>query len=202
MVSGGKGMTRRSNDLLSIFDANRQAQRKAQVQATSRARAPKAAAAPGRPSGRHRGRGFQGLWLSPRQVVLAGCVGTLLLLLTFFVGLAMGRPGTTATTPALRRDAEAAAGRVLLELKVSALDMATGRRVEAADIRRRLAALGVPERGIVTLVEQGGSWTVHVGPFASEQAADVWIRKNNLAGAEVAGSMPFHRRRFVDLPAH
>ncbi|MGE0190970.1 MAG: hypothetical protein AB7T63_02910 [Planctomycetota bacterium] len=186
-------MTRRNNDLLSIFDANAQAERKARAQ-TARAAAARGAAP--RASGGRGAGGFTGLWLSPRHVVVASCVVTLLLVLSFFVGLAAGRPGT-GPAPALQRNtATTPAGGVILKLTVAAVDITTGRPVRAGDVRQALARYGLDERNVRGVSLEDGQWVVRAGPFPSERAVDAWIEAQRLSGAEVCGSTPFHRRSF------
>lgn len=189
-------MTRRNNDLLSIFDANAQAERKA--------RAAAARVATTRSAGKHaRGSkgsggsgGFTGLWLSPRHVVVASCVLTLLLVLSFFVGMAAGRPGS-GPAPALQRNAASPRAQgVILKLTVAAMDITTGRPVKAGDVREALARYGLGTQHVRGVTLEDGQWIVRAGPFPSEQAVDDWIQAQRLGGAQVCGSTPFHRRAF------
>ena len=186
-------MTRRNNDLLSIFDANAQAERKARAAA---ARVSSTRPAGKRASGSGKSVGFTGLWLSPRHVVVASCVLTLLLVLSFFVGMAAGRPGSGAA-PALQRNASSPRAQgVILKLTVAAMDISTGRPVQAGDVRTALARYGLGTQHVRGVTLEDGQWIVRAGPFPSEQAVDEWIQSQHLGGAQVCGSTPFHRRAF------
>ncbi len=190
-------MTHRNNDLLSIFDANRQAERKARTRTEARD-----AVARGAPKERRAGGGFAGLWLTPRHVVVASCAITLLVVLAFFVGLAAGKPGASGAGVALRKDQGGIPAKgVLLRLRVDSMDMATGRPVAAADVRARLGELGLDARYLRTVSKERGQWVVDAGPFRSAEELDRWIEQHRLGGARVCGSVPFQQREIVRLDA-
>ena len=92
-------MARRADDLLSIFDPNRSS---GDGSGTGKRKKPSQR----RSSSKKRG--FQGLYLTAKQVWLGGSAALLLLLLTFVLGLAVGRPGGgDDPSPALSRTTEA-----------------------------------------------------------------------------------------------
>lgn len=188
-------MMRRDEDLLSLFDSRRRAETRARAErANSRSKGTGSRRAP-----RTKGEGA-GLVLTQRQVLLGSCVGTLLLVLAFFTGLAAGRPSSGVAGTSLQREA-ARGPRKAIRIRFESMDMATGRPVSRADLQRRmLTDWRIPQESVLAVTASAGRWIVDIGPFSSEQAADAWIRQEGLAGVTVGGSAPFHQREIRDFP--
>ena len=130
--------------------------------------------------------------------MLAGAAGTLLLLLAFMIGLAVGRPDAPTRNDALRRDA-AAKNYVVMRLRVPVRD-ATAKVFSASEVRAKFVDVHQVKAGNILRLHENtkaGIYVVDIGPFRSAQEGDAWIESLNLRGAGINSAAPFQHREFV-----
>lgn len=180
-------MARRVDDLLSIFDPNRSTGAgEGRGAATQRK---KARAAGGKQ------RAFQGLVLSPKQVVLGGSAAALVLLLTFTLGLAVGRPGSDrGQAPSLRRDTQR-----MVRAEFPRYHPHTHKAMAREDVYEMLVQrFGVPARAVVNIRPDGDRMVIELGPFDSDDAAEHWIQKWGLQAAHLNLNAPFRYHQMTN----
>jgi hypothetical protein len=174
-------MGRRATDLFDVFRPG-DASRKGRAAAPPAPRREKPAA------DRTPRRRFEGLFLAPRQVLLAGSVGVLLLVLAFTVGLGVGRRGgAAAPEPSLRRETTIWVFRGTL----APIDAARGERMTDARIVRDLErSWGIP-RSMVRVDPVKDALVISLGPLASEEEAKAFQEAKRLAAVRVGIAAPF-----------
>lgn len=156
-------MPKRSTDLLEVFNRKPQSRR-----------TPQRASKKSRSRGTKKMRGsFEGLVLGPRQLLLSSCVLVLLLVLSFVVGVGLGRQGDqdpSSASPALSREQQTAATREVWYIR--------GRTVRVHQVRgdvldraRIYAELGLESQHVHAAEARGGYYDVYVGPFPTEATA-------------------------------
>jgi hypothetical protein len=172
-------MPRKSTDLLDVFGAGR---------GSGGGRTPpsKPPAAPREPKSR---RPFEGVFLGPRQVVLASSIGVLLLVLSFTVGIGVGKSGGKRPdgAPALKRESTA----WILRGELSRIDAARGEDVTEARILQELERrFGVP-RTMVRIDVTTEPATIVIGPFPTEADARAFLDSKRLVLARLGSGAPF-----------
>lgn len=182
-------MARKATDLLDVFrfnnedgkdDHERKKRRKAAATGTRKRKSARRAA--GKSSG-----GFEGIHLSPRHLLLASCACVLLLVLSFTLGLATGRPsGSARQAPALKRETP-----VVIRTKLPLIDPANSKPTDPKRIRRKLRH----EHGIkdhhLRIWRDGSYLVLEVGPFQSEASARSYLRSSGLELAHINMEDPF-----------
>lgn len=184
-------MARRSTDLLEVFN------RKTPGPSAPRRRGSKG-------GGKRRTSGdVSGFFLGPRQILLACCVLLLLLVLSFVVGIGMGRRGDAPdlSNTQLRRDSTALpAGEAwYVRGRLAQVHQVRGDRIDPVEIP---GALGMNPRHVHVEEAPRGFYDVFVGPFASEVAARQYWEDAQLRSRGRKIAYPFaipayvHRARF------
>ena len=140
-------------------------------------------------------RGFQGLVLSARQVWLGGSAAALLLLLTFFLGLAMGR-GDDSDTPSTQLRKDTPPQYVMVQADFS-LRRPSGKAMTRREVAHELTQkFGVPAKAIIDIRAEGDRMVVELGPFRSADSANEYLEKWGLPAAHLNLEAPF---RFHDV---
>ena len=191
-------MARKATDLLDVFrfsddDGNDAHERKTRRKAARRAaRAAKGAKRKGSASAKG-STAFDGVHLSPRHLLLASCAGVLLLILSFTLGLATGRPGETPTrAPGLQRDTM-----VLIRATLPVVDPTTRKATDPERIRRKLRLEYGIENRHLRIRKEDGQLILEVGPFRSEESATRYLRSSGLELAHLCMDDPFRWPVFV-----
>lgn len=185
-------MAKRSTDLLEVFN------RKAPGPSAPRRRGKK-----GGPK-RQKAADFSGFFLGPRQLLLVCCVLLLLLVLSFVVGIGVGRRGDeplTAAGTSLRRETSAlpATEAWYVRGRLARVHQIRGERIDPVGIP---GDLGLNPRHIRVEEAPRGYYDVFVGPFATEAAARQYWRNAKLETRGRKIGFPFaipafvHRARF------
>ena len=185
-------MARKATDLLDVFRFGGDSEAEDQRRAASK---PKARAERAKAKAESRERGFDGLILSKRQLLLTGSAMMLLLVLSFVIGLSAGRPG--APTPAARRDATVGAESLMIRGTMSVLDPATRRPVDPDDVRRVLQTQHQVPAANIHVHAEGGSLLIDIGPFKTEERARAYLERMELDLARIQGADPFLRPRIL-----
>ncbi len=142
-------------------------------------------------------KGFDGVILTKRQVILAASACCLLVAGSFVLGLTAGRPGA-GDGPAMQRSSDAESVWVIRGA-MHAINPGTQKAVDVDELRGQITReFGVPNRNL-RIYPQQGRLVLEIGPFGSEQRALDYLRKSGLDMAHVSGADPFLRREVVRL---
>ncbi len=171
-------MGRRSTDLLDVFRPGVQGP------------APAKPSAPKRRSSSSSGR-FQGFFLGPRQLVLGSSVALLLLVLSFTLGLGVGRKAgrgaTAADVQSLRRETTV----WVLKGRLPRVDPNTGGELTAEKVAVELQRMyRIPAERVRVAVGEDGL-TVAIGPFANEKEAARFYQQQRMQALRLWSSFPF-----------
>lgn len=186
-------MARKATDLLDVFRYGGGDDDDKNVTSSSRGRTAKQAKRKKRaaPSGK---KGFDGLILTRRQVVLGASVCCLLVALSFVLGLSAGRPGDD--TPAASRTAGAETA-IVIRGTMTAVNPSTQKAIDVEDLRRELVhEFRVPSDSLRIRAEEG-RLVLEIGVFASQEAAESWLKQRALDMAHLYGSSPFTPPQYV-----
>lgn len=202
-------MARKATDLLDVFRFNSEDEQGAQKGKTRRqggsgresaSRKAKSKSSRARASAKKAGPGgalSDGIHLSSRQLLLTSCAALLLLVLSFTLGLATGRPdgGTESPAPALNRQTQ-----VVVRSSLPLVDPASRKQTDAGRIRRTLRTeFDVPDKGLRIWKDRGRLF-LQLGPFRDEKQARSYLRRSGLDMAQINMEMPFFAPRFVAYP--
>jgi hypothetical protein len=175
-------MGRRSTDLLDVFRPGGGSGAEPRREPAKKVRAPRSPRTP-----------FEGFFLGPRQLILGSSVVVLLLVLSFTVGLGVGRKagrGTDGVAPAL---SHATQTRTIWVVRGSLdrVDAATSTELSEErvleEMGRRFPWL---PRERVRLDVSGGSIALTVGPFRDEREAATFL-ETRLRSARLWSKFPF-----------
>jgi hypothetical protein len=184
-------MGRKATDLLDVFRLGGGAGGGAPA---GKRPAPRAAAAK---TPRAKGGSFEGVFLTPRQLVLGGSVALLALVLAFTLGLGFGRKGSgaaTAPAPLSRTTAWFVRGRF------EATDPLRG-RIRPDDVLGHLEQVHRIERRFVKVQpRESGGWWIFVGPFATDREAREYHGQMDLELIRGPGGYPFRDADIVNAP--
>jgi hypothetical protein len=174
-------MGRRSTDLLDVFRPGGGSGSEPRREASAKKpRAPKSPRAP-----------FEGMFLGPRQLILGGSVAVLLLVLSFTVGLGVGRQagraGESPAPPSLRRETTVWVVRGSLDRVDAATSTELSEERVLEEMGRRFPWL---PRERVRLDAAGGSIAITVGPFRDEREAEGFLA-TRLRSARLWSKFPF-----------
>jgi hypothetical protein len=167
-------MPRRDSDLLAVF-------RPSSSGGPGGAKPP----ADRKPGPRRR---FEGVFLGPRQVLLGSSVVVLLLVLSFTVGIGVGRSGErSGVAPSLERETAV----WVLRGRLGAMDFARAETLDAEGIARELESkYGVPRR-MVRVDGTGEPIWVTIGSFRTREEAQRFLTEHRLATARLGSAAPF-----------
>ena len=190
-------MARKATDLLDVFrHGGDDDDHDSRVVSSDRARAAKRTKAkPKKASAKKSGtgRGFDGLILTKRQVILSASVCCLLVALSFVLGLSAGRPGDA--TPAASRTAATDMGWII-QGELPAIHAATGKPIDAQAVRDEL----VQDNGVssthLRIHRQGGRLLLQIGLFDTEAQARKWLDDSGLTMIHMYGTGPFLAPRY------
>jgi hypothetical protein len=141
---------------------------------------------------------FEGVALSPRQMLLGGCVMVLLLVLSFTVGIGVGKSGgSSGATPSLQRDASIG---VVIRGRVPRMDPLRQRENTPKAMKKVLVDFGIPESLVEAKVE-GESILLVVGPFRDRDEAWRFYAAKGLKVLRPGGGAPFKDPAFAQGPA-
>ena len=185
-------MARKATDLLDVFRFNSEdghdnrdrKPRKTKTAARSSTRKPAKRSKP-----KSAASSFDGIHLGPRQLLLASSAGLLLLVLSFTLGLAAGRPdsGSEQAPSALARQSNF----VAIRTEISLVDPATRKRTDPRKVRALLVKdFRVPSKNL-RIFEEAGQLVLQVGPFRTEQAANDFRQRTGLEFARINMEEPF-----------
>ena len=142
-------------------------------------------------------KGFDGVILTRRQVILGASVCCLLVALSFVLGLSAGRPGSEDTPAASRT---AANGRVVIQGEMPAIHLSTQRPIDVDAVRSELVRVyGVPS-GNLRISSRDGRILLQIGLFGSKEEAQAFLTSHGLDMAHIFGADPFAPARFVTAP--
>jgi hypothetical protein len=190
-------MARKATDLLDVFryggdeDENDSGQGVSSERRRSKKKRKKAVAKP--PADR---KGFRGLILSQRQVVLAGSACCLLVVLSFVLGVTAGRPGS-GDTPAIRKDVADSSRWFVIQGELDQVHPATQKALDPAKVRTDLVRDYRLRSQNLRIREGDRSLLLEVGPFRTEQRARDFLRDSGLDMAHLYGADPFLGARIV-----
>ena len=186
-------MAKRTTDLLEVFQA-------------------KQGGGAARGGGKPRGRGggtsrksraakkrasFDGVYLNSRQVLLVSCVLVLLLVLSFTVGLGVGRQGDPSPGgPALSRPS-AAVGGWYIRGKMPRHHTLSGRPIDPDKVHQELVSRHGFRGSDIRVDESGDHYAVWFGPFSTESKARELLERRSLEALPVLGDWPFNRAKVV-----
>ncbi len=191
-------MARKATDLLDVFryggdeDENDPSQVVSSAQRRSKAKKKKKAAAK-RAAGR---KGFRGLILSQRQVVLAGSACCLLVVLSFVLGVTAGRPGS-ATTPSIQKDVSESSQWVVIQGEMPQVHPATQKALDPATVHGDIVRDYRIRTQNLRIREGAGVLILEVGPFRTDERARDFLRDSGLDMARLYGADPFLGARIV-----
>ena len=197
-------MARKATDLLDVFRFNSEGGQDGHESTSGRKTGGRAASA------RSGGRGartkkrpakskaaassFDGIHLSPRQLLLASSACLLLLVLSFTLGLATGRPGSVDPgTSALSR----ADSLVAIRATVDLVDPATRKKTDVRRIQKLLQTQFRVQPQHLRTYEEAGRLVLEVGPFRSEQQANEFRQRSGLEFAHINMTEPFRWPKIV-----
>lgn len=136
---------------------------------------------------------FQGVFLAPRQLLLAGCVVLLLLVLAFVlgIGLGRGRAGLSARATLARNTGRNLRGWYLVDT------VHRYRKVGGRDpsLDAYLDAVGLP-RALVHLVTRPDEVDIYVGPYATKAQAEADRERRQLGLVGFGDEYPFYDTRY------
>lgn len=207
-------MPKRTTELLDVFRSPGQgsggAGKKSAKARSSKAPSSKGGAVRSKASsskaGRRKNRGFEGVWLNPRQVLLAGCVAVLLVVLAFTVGIGVGRRGAAPAGDdlTLQRTTRATSSATwYIRGQIGRRDVLRREAVEPDEVLADLVHLHGFRPSDLQVDEQGSPkdhWWIYYGPFQSEEQARRVSQRHNLAYKRVQGSYPFAYAKVVQRP--
>ncbi len=186
-------MARKATDLLDVFrfaddDGDGKGAAASKARPTSKASAAKKAKAKG-------GRGFDGLILTRRQVILGASVCCLVVALSFVLGLSAGRPGEP--TPAASRTA--GASKVVIRGTMPAVNPSTQNPLDPAELHAELVREYRVPRGNLRVREVGGRLYLEIGLFDSRQEAEAFLERLGLDMAYLYGTAPFTTPAYITV---
>lgn len=189
-------MPKRTTDLLDVFrtssgdaGASSKKPRATKPSRTKRKSAPARSKSSARP--------FEGVFLNPRQVLLAACVAVLLVVLAFTVGIGVGRKGSPdddGLALARQTSGPATAATWWIRGKMPRRGVLRREAVEPEEILSDLVDLhGFRPSDIQVETEKSprDHWWIYYGPFQSEEQARQVSQTHNLAYKRVGDSYPF-----------
>ena len=139
-------------------------------------------------------RRFEGITLNRRQVWLASSAIGLLLLLSFFLGLATGSPGADDSNPALERRV---AKRFWLRARLPYVDPTTSKPADVPRIAKVLTEDYRIRRQNVRMRRAGGELVIDIGPFPSRAEARSWLERSGLELWRIHMQDPFRFPEYV-----
>jgi hypothetical protein len=186
-------MARKATDLLDVFRFSGEGEQddaKPSRQRRARKRANRGA---GKGAGRTR---FEGIQLNPRQLLLASSALLLLLVLSFTLGLATGRPdaGSEASAALTRRSSQ-----VAIRARLPMVDPATSKPATGEQVLAELARDFRIQRRNLRIRRDGQDWIVDVGPFSDEAEAQRYLRRSGLELAHIHMEDPFRYAEIVPV---
>jgi len=188
-------MARKAHDLFDVFQLAQDAGSGNRKHGPRRKAAPASAAKTQRartPAARRKSGASAGLALNRRQVLLAGSALMLLLVLSFTLGLATGRPGSKQANPSLdRRSAFVIRGTLPLT------DPTTRNPVDTQHIRRQLSRdYKIPGPNIM-MRRLGNDLRIDIGPWPSKRAAKRFWNRSGLKLVHIHLEDPFRWAQVV-----
>lgn len=193
-------MARKATDLLDVFryggdddDGDSRGVSGDRGRAAKRAKAKKKASSKGKAKS---GKGFDGLILTKRQVILGASVCCLLVALSFVLGLSAGRPGDP--TPAASRTAATAS--IVIRGEMPVVHPATQRPVDIEALKAELVReYRIPATNL-RVRRAGGLLILEIGVFETVEQAEAYLRRSALDMAHIYGASPFAPPQFVKVP--
>lgn len=190
-------MARKATDLLDVFrfgggeeDDERESTRPA---GRKRRKPPPKAAGGARAKKKTR---FEGIALNRRQVWLASSAIGLLLILSFFLGLATGGSGAGEDARALERRVPR---RYAIRGRVPLLDPKTHRPADAARVARTLSSDYRIHASNLRVRRLGADLVIDIGPFPSRDDARSWLERSGLELWRIHLEDPFRFPEYVPL---
>jgi hypothetical protein len=186
-------MARKSTDLLDVFQAASRSK-----PAKERARKLKEPKEPKSKEPKGPRKKFEGIFLEPRQVVLAGSVGVLLLALSFVLGLGVGKSPKHAPAAgdgyALRRET-ATATAWAFRGEVGKIDVMRAVANSGPAIEKELGQRYRVPHDKIRVDTRGDPIVIWIGPFATKAEAQAFFDERNLQTARLGSAGPFRFAR-------
>ncbi len=177
-------MAKKATDLLDVF-------RLGSAENASRA-ARSSASRKRKPSKRRSGPPEEGIQLGGRQLLLASCIGVLLIVLAFTVGLGVGRRGVMDTGPSLSRGTPAS-NVYWIRGTLPTHDHVMNGPVIPGEVVRELYEWHKihPDRVRISLGPKKSLLQIDVGPFPTAAAAEAFHKDQNMKVIRLRHGSPF-----------
>ena len=187
-------MAKKATDMLDVFRLG------SAESAPSRKR--RSSAKQSRPAARRASSSADGIQLGGRQLLLASCVGVLLIVLAFTVGLGVGRRGLTTGGPQLNRPT-AIADHYWIRGQLPGHDRLIDAPVNPSDVVRELQQVHKIPHGLVAIrrLPKDGALEIDVGPFPSKTDAEAFRSARSMKMIRLPTGSPFRFAEVVAVPA-
>lgn len=190
-------MARKATDLLDVFRFSNEDGDDTERTPKARPKRPKRA---GKKKAAARGDGrrsrFEGISLNRRQVLIASSAVGLLLLLSFFLGLAAGGSDSGDGSASLeRREAR----RYVIRARVPLVDPARRKQADPAALKQALSRDYRIHSRNLRVRRMGADVVIDIGPFASRDKARQWLERSGLELWRVHMQDPFRFAEYVPI---
>ncbi len=191
-------MARKASDLLDVFrlrpESSGSSSSSKRTPDRKPDRKPKKTKPKAKKKPRARSAGDVVLSLSRRQMMYAGCVGVLLMALSFTLGVSLAGDDSSAAHP-LRRET-APTFYIVGELPLEAV--LADRRVDIQAAARKLREQSGVARDKIHLSRRGDRYRIWIGPFESKRAAFEYHESYQLDSFDYLGLVPLSPGEITD----